>query len=85
MYGSTNYSAANTGWAGEESLDLDMASAVCPNCHIILVAGMYALAGNGATINNGSYPYLNPGHPNDITSGDDITGDPSGPVSCPVG
>jgi subtilase family serine protease len=27
----------DTGWAGEESLDLDMVSAVCPACHIILV------------------------------------------------
>lgn len=26
-----------TGWSVEESLDLDMASAICPNCHIILV------------------------------------------------
>jgi hypothetical protein len=25
------------GWGGEISLDLDMVSAVCPNCHIILV------------------------------------------------
>ncbi|MER8029930.1 putative Ig domain-containing protein [Streptomyces bauhiniae] len=25
------------GWAGEEALDLDMVSAVCPNCNIILV------------------------------------------------
>jgi hypothetical protein len=31
-------SAANrTGWATEESLDLDMVSAICPLCHIILV------------------------------------------------
>lgn len=29
--------AANTGWAGEISLDLDMVSAICPNCHILLV------------------------------------------------
>jgi subtilase family serine protease len=28
---------ANTGWAEEESLDVDMASAICPNCHILLV------------------------------------------------
>jgi Putative Ig domain len=28
---------SDKGWAGEESLDLDMVSAVCPNCHIILV------------------------------------------------
>jgi subtilase family serine protease len=33
----SNYPAANSGWATEESLDLDMASAVCPNCHLILV------------------------------------------------
>jgi subtilase family serine protease len=25
------------GWAGEISLDLDMVSAICPNCHIVLV------------------------------------------------
>lgn len=27
----------NTGWAEEESLDVDMVSAICPNCHIMLV------------------------------------------------
>jgi subtilase family serine protease len=27
----------NTGWAEEISLDLDMVSAICPNCHILLV------------------------------------------------
>jgi hypothetical protein len=29
--------AGNTGWAGEISLDLDMVSAICPNCAITLV------------------------------------------------
>jgi subtilase family serine protease len=29
--------ATDTGWAQEESLDVDMVSAVCPNCKIILV------------------------------------------------
>jgi hypothetical protein len=29
--------APNAGWAGEISLDLDVVSAVCPNCHITLV------------------------------------------------
>jgi subtilase family serine protease len=29
--------AGNTGWAGEISLDLDMVSAVCPNCSITLI------------------------------------------------
>ena len=28
---------ANTGWAGEISLDLDMVSAICPNCGITLI------------------------------------------------
>ncbi|MFF7633160.1 putative Ig domain-containing protein [Kitasatospora sp. NPDC008050] len=28
---------ANDDWTGEESLDVDMVSAVCPNCHILLV------------------------------------------------
>ena len=27
----------NSGWAEEISLDLDMVSAICPNCHILLV------------------------------------------------
>ncbi|HVA33747.1 MAG TPA: S8 family serine peptidase [Candidatus Baltobacteraceae bacterium] len=29
--------AANPGWAGEISLDLDMVSAICPNCKIVLI------------------------------------------------
>ncbi len=32
-----SYPKANTGWAQETALDLDMASAMCPNCRIILV------------------------------------------------
>src|SRR5258708_4126794 len=36
--GSTNYPQANSGWATEIALDLDMVSAICPNCHILLVA-----------------------------------------------
>ncbi|MGH6655370.1 MAG: peptidase S8, partial [Actinocrinis sp.] len=28
---------ASDDWTGEEALDMDMVSAVCPNCHIILV------------------------------------------------
>ena len=35
--GGTSYPTADSGWAGEISLDLDMVSAVCPNCHILLV------------------------------------------------
>ncbi|MFB7594922.1 putative Ig domain-containing protein [Streptomyces sp. NPDC056160] len=33
----TSLPTNDSGWAGEEALDLDMVSAVCPNCSIILV------------------------------------------------
>jgi subtilase family serine protease len=35
--GGTSYPRNNGGWSQEISLDLDMVSAVCPNCHILLV------------------------------------------------
>lgn len=35
--GGTNYPAPDPGWATEESLDVDMVSAACPNCRILLV------------------------------------------------
>jgi hypothetical protein len=35
--GGTSYPAGNTGWAEEISLDLDMVSAVCPACNVLLV------------------------------------------------
>ncbi|MCZ1013170.1 S53 family peptidase [Streptomyces albulus] len=35
--GGSNYPAPDSGWAGEISLDVDMVSAACPQCHILLV------------------------------------------------
>jgi subtilase family serine protease len=35
--GGTSYPRGNRSWAQEISLDLDMVSAICPNCHILLV------------------------------------------------
>lgn len=35
--GGTSYPAFNLGWAQETALDLDMASALCPGCKIMLV------------------------------------------------
>ena len=35
--GGTTLPRPDTGWAEEMSLDLDMVSAACPNCHILLV------------------------------------------------
>jgi subtilase family serine protease len=35
--GGSQLPASNSGWSQEISLDLDMVSAICPNCHILLV------------------------------------------------
>jgi hypothetical protein len=43
---------ANTGWAGEISLDLDMVSAICPGCHILLVEASTASMTNLGTAVN---------------------------------
>jgi subtilase family serine protease len=40
--GGTKAPRGNVGWAEEISLDLDMVSAICPNCHILLVEGTSA-------------------------------------------
>ena len=45
----TNYPEPNTEWAEEASLDLEMVSAVCPKCHILLVE-----ANNGSSENLGA-------------------------------
>lgn len=37
QHGGTTYPSSNTSWGQEISLDLDVVSAVCPNCHILLV------------------------------------------------
>jgi Subtilase family len=41
-----------SGWPTEESLDIDMVSAICPNCHILLVEASNARAASlGAAVN----------------------------------
>jgi hypothetical protein len=40
--GGTSYPAANSSWGQETSLDLDMVSAICPNCKILLVEAQSA-------------------------------------------
>jgi subtilase family serine protease len=49
--------SSDTGWAGEISLDVDMVSAVCPNCHILLIeansnsdADLYAAVDRAVTM-----------------------------------
>ena len=64
--GGTSYPATDAGWALEISLDVDMASAICPNCHILLVEATSASFANlaaavdeaaalGATVISNSY------------------------------
>jgi hypothetical protein len=51
--GSTSsFPSANAGWAQEISLDLDMASAICPKCNLLLVeASSNSWANLGAAVN----------------------------------
>jgi len=64
--GGTTPPSANGGWAEEISLDLDMVSAICPNCNILLVeansssianlaAAVNTAASHGATAISNSY------------------------------
>ena len=50
--GGHKYPSPNAGWAEEISLDLDMVSAVCPKCHMLLVEANNASFGNlGKAVN----------------------------------
>jgi subtilase family serine protease len=50
--GGTSYPKTDAGWAQEISLDLDMVSAVCPNCKIVLVEATTNNFGDlGAAVN----------------------------------
>jgi len=50
--GGTKYPRTNSGWAQEISLDLDMVSAACPDCKILLVeANSASFANLGAAVN----------------------------------
>jgi hypothetical protein len=61
--GGTNYPAGNVGWAQEISLDVDMVSAICPNCHILLVeANTNSFADLGASVNTAAM------HANEISN-----------------
>ncbi len=50
--GGTKYPRGDVGWAQEISLDLDMVSATCPKCHILLVeASSSSLTNLGTAVN----------------------------------
>jgi len=48
----TSLPSSNAGWAEEESLDIDMVSAIAPNAHIILVEAKSATTANLGTAVN---------------------------------
>ncbi len=51
-HGGSELPKPDIGWAEEEALDLDMVSAACPNCHILLVESSEpTLAGLGTGVN----------------------------------
>ncbi|MCO5994050.1 S53 family peptidase [Actinoallomurus rhizosphaericola] len=50
--GGTSYPKTDGGWAQEISLDLDMVSAICPNCKIVLVEASSASFANLGTAEN---------------------------------
>jgi hypothetical protein len=50
-----SYPRPNTGWAQEQALDLEMASAMCPNCKILLVQTTNSYLNNLATGVNTAY------------------------------
>ena len=55
--GGTDYPVPDSGWATEISLDLDMVSAICPRCSILLVeANNNALNNLGIAVNYAVYP-----------------------------
>jgi N-acetylneuraminic acid mutarotase len=50
--GGTAFPVQDSSWQQEEALDLDMVSAICPNCHIVLVeADDNSLDNLGASVN----------------------------------
>ena len=70
------YPAGNAGWTQEISLDLDMVSAICPNCHIMLVEANSATFANlGAAVDTAarlgataiSNSYGGGEYPNEVT------------------
>src|SRR4051794_21955250 len=55
-----SYPATDVGWDQEQALDLDMVSAACPGCHILLVQGTDALVSNlAAAVNTAAAQHAN--------------------------
>ncbi len=58
--GGTTYPKSDSGWSQEISLDLDMVSATCPNCHILLVeANSSSMSDLGTAVNEAAALHAN--------------------------
>jgi subtilase family serine protease len=58
--GGTSFPATDAGWALEISLDVQMVSAICPNCHILLVeASSASLANLGTAVDRAATMHAN--------------------------
>ena len=51
----SNYPAGDPGWGVEASLDIDMVSAICPNCHILVVEAGDLDAGQNTAVSLGAH------------------------------
>ncbi len=50
-----NYPPGDTGWGGEASLDVDMISAICPNCHILVVESTDLVGAQNVAVSLGAH------------------------------
>jgi subtilase family serine protease len=67
--------SGTSGWATEESLDVDMVSAICPHCHIFLVeANSPAFTDLGTAVNS-AVSVLNAGYVSNSYGGTDSSSD----------
>jgi hypothetical protein len=92
--GGTDYPAANTAWAAEISLDLDMVSAICPNCRILLVeADSASITDLGTAVNTAvsmgarfvSNSYYGPEDSNNVTYDDTYFNHPGVAITAAAG
>jgi len=57
--GGTSYPRADVGWGQETAIDLQMASAMCPNCHLLLVESTNDFLNNLSTAANYAAKHAN--------------------------
>lgn len=69
--------SGTSGWATEESLDVDMVSAICPACHIYLVEANSPTFGNLGAAVNSAVSVLHAGFISNSYSGHDSASDSS--------